>query len=170
MQNLKHFFALALVLAAPLLFTTACKDDDDDTNTVQPTLYDKLGKVEGISAVVDQFLVNVVTETSTPTSKLKRTFQPLLTEVGTRDPFTVPRVILLRNNLIDQIGAAAGGPLTYKGKTMQQAHDGMAITDEEFTALVTALDQALDTKMVPAADQTTLLNVLAGLKSQIVNQ
>ncbi len=80
------------------------------------------------------------------------------------------RLTLLKHNLIDQIGQAAGGSLVYKGKPMAVAHAMMMITDAEFTALVTALSQACYTKMVAAADKAALLGVLGGLKGSIVGK
>jgi hemoglobin len=165
-------YSLLFLLAGSFLVTSSCSKDDDDNTTpvAEATLYDRLGKVAGVSTVVDTFLGNVVAETQTPTSKLKRTFQPLLNEVGSRNPFEVPRVILLRNNLIDQIGQAAGGPLIYKGKPMPEAHRNMRITDDEFNALVAALGSALTTNNVPQKEQGELVAILGGLKGTIVNQ
>ena len=83
------------------------------------------------------------------------------------DPY---RTQLLRNNLIDQICAAAGGPCQYKGKTMLEAHDGMMITEAEFNALVGDLVASLNTFSVPATEQNELLTILGGLQPDIVGQ
>lgn len=77
---------------------------------------------------------------------------------------------MLRANLIDQIGEAAGSPLKYKGKDMVTSHKGMKITDKEFNALVADLVAALNKFKVPATEQNDLLSVLGGLKGQIVGQ
>ena len=167
----KRFTLPALLLALALPLASCDKDDDDTvvTPVAQPTLYDNLGKVGGITGVVDEFVGNVIAEaTSGPASKLSRTFQPLITDVTVNG--NDARLRLFKQNLIDQIGQAAGGPLVYKGKSMPDAHAGMRITDDEFTALVTALSQALDTKGVAANDKATLLGVLGGLQSSIVNK
>jgi hemoglobin len=96
-----------------------------------------------------------------------RTFTPLLTEVGKGN---TARLTALRNNLIDQIGQASGGPQKYTGKDMVTAHKGMKITDTEFNSLVNDLVAALDKFKVPTTEKNELLGVLGGLKGMIVNQ
>jgi hemoglobin len=71
------------------------------------------------------------------------------------------RLQLLRNNLIDQICAGAGGSCQYKGKTMLEAHTGMNISGTEFNALVGDLVAALDFYDVPEAKKMTCLLSLA---------
>lgn len=161
MRTLTHKLPLTLLLAASLRGSlSACKKNEDTL----ASLYDRLGGLLAVSAVVDQFITNVMTETMTTNSNLKRTFNPL---VQSGDAY---RVASLRNHLIDQIGQAAGGPLAYKGKTMQLAHQGMHITDVEFNALIIELGKAMTSKGVPAAQQAELVTILSPLKPTIVGQ
>lgn len=155
-----------LLLAVALLSSaTACKKDDPAPAPVAAkSLYERLGGLPAVTGVVDQFIANVVAETMTPNSKLKRTFDPLVQSGNSY------RVASLRNHLIDQIGEAAGGPLKYKGLPMATAHQGMNITDAEFNALVAELGKALTSKGVPADQQTELVNILAPLKPSIVGK
>ena len=142
-------FASLFVVAA--LFSCSEKED---INT-PASLYERLGGITAISAVVDQFLVNVVGDNV----------------INARFAVTVAnpsRTALLRNNLIDQICAGAGGPCQYKGKTMLAAHTGMQITDAEFTALVGDLVAALDHFNVPTAEKNDLLAILGPMKSDVV--
>ncbi len=148
MKNLSRLLFAGL-FASGLLF--ACSEKDD----TKPTLYDRLGGVTAISAVVDQFLVNVVGDNV----------------INARFAVTVSnpsRTQLLRNNLIDQICAGSGGPCQYKGKTMLAAHTGMQITEAEFNALVGDLVAALDQFSVPQAEKDELLAILGPMKSDIV--
>ena len=78
------------------------------------------------------------------------------------------RTQLLRNNLIDQICAGAGGPCQYKGKTMLEAHTGMQITDAEFNALVGDLVAALDQFSVPQQEKDELLAILGPMRADVV--
>jgi hemoglobin len=132
---------------------TGCKKDE----TMPASLYERLGGVNAISAVVDKFLANVVAD-----NRINGFFAATVQSPS--------RTQLLRNNLIDQIGEAAGGPLKYKGKDMVTAHTGMNITDAQFNALVEDLVAALNHFMVPSTEQNELLTVLGGLKPQIVGK
>lgn len=160
---MKKSLIFSLLFAASCVAIFACKKEEV-TPTPTPSLYDRLGGVAAISAVVDQFIANVAAD-----PEMQRTFKPLLEDVG-KNGAESARLRLLRANLIDQIGEAAGGPLKYKGKDMVSAHKGMKITEKEFNALVADLVAALNKFKVPAAEQNDLLSVLGGLKGQIVGQ
>lgn len=161
---IKKSLALALLLGGTLTFC-ACKNENEAQPMTQ-TLYERLGGVNAITAVVDQFIMNVAAD-----PKMVRTFTPLLQDVqqkGGADKSA--RFQSLRNNLIDQIGEASGGPQKYKGKDMVTAHKGMKITDDEFNSLVNDLVNSLNKFNVPQKEQQELLTVLGGLKPQIVAQ
>ena len=154
-----RFYLVALLAVA--FATTSCKKD---TVATPASLYDRLGGVNAVSAVVDQFIGNVAAN-----PKMVRTFAPLLADV-TKNGASSARLIALRTNLIDQIGQASGGPQTCKGKDMVTAHKGMKITEDEFNSLVNDLVMALNKFKVPATEQGELLGVLGGLKGMIVGQ
>lgn len=122
-----------------------------------PTLYERLGKTEAITAVVDEFLKNVVGD-----DRINKFFADTV-----KDPKQVAR---LRQNLIDQICEASGGPCKYKGKKMEKAHKGMNISDADFGALVEDLVKALDKFNVPAKEKGELLGALAAMKGDIVGK
>lgn len=150
---------LALVLG---MMMTSCKEEEEMVAT--PKLYERLGGVNAISAVVDEFIGRVAANPD-----MKRTFQPLLTEVGQKGAAS-PKLIALRQNLIDQIGEASGGPQKYMGKDMVTAHKGMMITEVEFNSLAGNLSGALDKFSVPAAEKNELLTVIGSLKPSIVGK
>ncbi|MFD1470182.1 group 1 truncated hemoglobin [Hymenobacter caeli] len=157
----------SLLAGALLLAATACSKSSDPAPAPAPapaTLYSRLGNVDGVSKVVDSFLANVIAESQTSNSSLKRTFNPLLTSGNAQ------RVTLLRDNLIDQIGQATGGPLVYKGLTMTAAHKGMAITTQEFGVFGVAFTKALTDNGVKDPEKTELLTIITSLQSQVVGQ
>ena len=70
--------------------------------------------------------------------------------------------------LVDQVCEAAGGPCTYMGRGMREAHDGMEVTAGEFDALVEDLVATLDEFEVPKAEQDELIGLLAPMRGDIV--
>lgn len=152
---------ISVLMAAFVLSLSACQKEEEMTT---PTLYDRLGGVNAISAVVDEFIGRVAVNPD-----MVRTFKPLLDDV-TKNGASSARLASLRNNLIDQIGEAAGGPQKYKGKDMVTAHKGMMITEKEFNSLAGDLSGALDKFNVPATEKSELLTVIGSLKPQIVGQ
>ena len=115
-------------------------------------LYDRLGGKPAITAVVDDFIGNVAGDT-----RINKRF-------ATAD---IPR---LKTMLVNQICQASGGPCTYTGASMKDAHKGMKITDAEFNALVEDLVKSLDKFKVGAQEKNDLLGALGGMKRDIVNQ
>ena len=154
----------AILLLVTLLGSLSSCHKDAPAPATSDSLYSRLGGLPAVSAVVDQFISNVVAETMTADSKLKRTFTPLI-QSGVSY-----RLASLRNHLIDQIGQATGGPLEYKGKAMAVAHQGMNITNAECAALVNELGKAMTTKGVPASEQAEVVAILGPLEPTIINK
>ncbi len=151
---------LTLIMAGVLslsLLTISCKKDETTTPepTPTPSLYTRLGGDAAITAVTDQFIQNVLADP---------TIADNFAATGA-DPY---RFALFRERLIDQLCDATGGPYTYKGANMYDAHDGMNITDAEFGALVTALVNSLNQFNVPQAEQNELLGILGPMQTDIV--
>jgi len=138
---------LVLVIAA-----AACgsKAKGGDMPKEGASLYDRLGKKDAIVAVVDDFVANVGAD-----ARINGAFKNA----------DLPK---LKTNLVDQICEATGGPCKYTGKDMKTAHTGMAIKDEDFTALVEDLKKSLDKFKVGAKEQDELLGALGGMKGDIV--
>ena len=114
------------------------------------SLYDRLGGKDAITAVIDDFVANVAAD--------KR--------INAR--FAKTNIPHLKQMLVDQVCQATGGPCTYTGKSMRDAHQGMKITEAEFNALVEDLTQSLDKHGVPATEKSELLTALGGMKGDIV--
>jgi hemoglobin len=152
---------VSVMLLSMSLFFSSCNKVEEE---MQPSLYDRLGGVNAISAVVDEFIGRVAVNPD-----MIRTFAPLLEEVG-RLGADSPRLNSLRNNLIDQIGEASGGPQKYVGKDMVTAHAGMNITEVEFNSLAGDLSGALDKFNVPEMEKNQLMGVIGSLKPDIVGK
>jgi hemoglobin len=72
--------------------------------------------------------------------------------------------------LVDQVCSATGGPCTYTGRDMREAHRNMGVTEGEFNALVEDLVAALNRFNVAKAEQDELLAILGSMKSAIVER
>jgi hemoglobin len=118
----------------------------------EKTLFDLLGGMAAIEAVIDDFLGNVLAD-----DRINKRFA----ETDAAD---------LRQQLIDQVCEAAGGPCKYTGEDMVEAHKDMNVTDAEFDALVEDLVRSLDAKGVRSSEKNELLDVLGPMRSDIVGK
>jgi hemoglobin len=76
----------------------------------------------------------------------------------------------LRRLLIEQICAATGGPCEYTGRSKEEAHSGLNISDADFDAFVEDLVRAMDSQKVPKDLQKQLLGLLGPMRPQVVGQ
>jgi hemoglobin len=114
------------------------------------SLYERLGELNAIKAVVDSFVARCAAD-----DRINRKFART----------NIPR---LQKMLVDQVCEATGGPCTYTGRDMRETHDGMEVTAGEFDALVEDLVETLDEFEVPKAEQDELLGLLAPMREEIV--
>ncbi|MEW6544773.1 MAG: group 1 truncated hemoglobin [Nitrospirota bacterium] len=114
------------------------------------SLYERLGKKEAITAVVDDFVARVAAD-------------PRI-----NGKFASANIPHLKAMLLDQICEAVGGPCKYTGRDMKSAHAGMAITGQQFDALVGDLVATLDKFKVPEREKNELLGALGPMKRDIV--
>jgi hemoglobin len=142
-----------LAVGAVAVMLMACSSSMESGKTMaQPSLYERLGGKPAITAVVDDFVGNVASDT-----RINKRFANA----------DIPR---LKGRLVDQVCEATGGPCKYTGASMRDAHTGMKITDAEFNALVEDLVKSLDKFKVPAKEKNELLGALGGMKGDIVGR
>ena len=118
----------------------------------QKTLYERLGGQPAITAVVDQFVANLVAD-----DRIKERFADT----------DLPK---FRWQLMRQICQATGGPCTYIGRDMKSAHQGMNISQGEFIWTSEHLAQALEASDVAAKEKGELLALIGSMQDQIVGQ
>lgn len=156
-QNVMVGFAVACVL----MLTAACSSDTSGSSqgmksdsgmkqSMGPSLYERLGKKDAITAVVDDFVGRVANDT-----RINGKFANA----------NIPRLKML---LVEQICAASGGPCTYTGRDMKTTHAGMGVTGEQFDALVGDLVASLNKFKVPEREKNELLSALGPMKKDIV--
>ena len=118
-----------------------------------PPLYTRLGGKDGVAAIIDSFIDNMLAD-----KRLKKAFAH--TTKG-------PKLDHFKQMLSDQICEIAGGGCHYSGKTMSDEHAPMKITSAQFDAFVSDFQLALEEKQVAKEDAQQVLDQLNLLKDQI---
>ena len=119
---------------------------------MKKSLYERLGGIDAIKAVVDDFVGNVAAD-----KRINKFFANT----------DIPR---LKRNLVDQICQGTGGPCVYTGRSMKDAHAGMGIRNRDFNALVADLGKTLHKFKVPKREQHELVAILAPMRKDIVTR
>ncbi len=147
MKNMLVAFALALLSACAA--TTPNKPAQPQA---KDALYRELGGMEGITRVVDLSLQRINSDARINT---------LFAKTDHND---------LRRLVIEQICEASGGPCKYTGRSMEEAHSGLNLTNKDFDAFVSDLVGAMNDAKVPNATQKKLLALLSPMRPQVVGQ
>jgi len=122
------------------------------TGAAAQTLYERLGGLSAITAVVDDFVGNVAAD---------RRINGF---------FAHTDIARLKFLLVQQICAGTGGPCWYSGRDMRTTHAGLGIRSRHFNALVQDLGRTLRKFKVPAKEQRELVAILAPMKKDIVTR
>ena len=77
-------------------------------------------------------------------------------------------VTRLKAQLLDFVSQATGGPYSYRGKSMKEAHRGMGITNAEFDAAAADLKKVLEKNGVKPADIEQVMQLVATTRADIV--
>ncbi len=117
------------------------------------TLYARLGGYDAIAAVADTLLSRLIAD-----PQLGR-FWAHRGEDGVRRE---------KQLLVDFLCASAGGPLLYTGRTMKTAHQGMRISDSDWTTFLGHLNASLDHFAVPEPERAEVLAFIESTKGDIV--
>jgi hemoglobin len=120
--------------------------------TMPKSLYERLGGMDAIKAVVDDFVGNVAAD-----KRINKFFAH--TDISR-----------LKGNLVNQICQGTGGPCVYTGRSMKETHAGMGVRSSDFNALVGDLGKTLKKFKVPAREQKELVAILAPMKTDIVTR
>ena len=76
----------------------------------------------------------------------------------------------LRRLVIEQMCEATGGPCKYTGRSMEEAHSGLNLTNKDFDAFVEDLVTAMNEAKVAKPTQKKLLAILGPMRPQVVGQ
>lgn len=130
------------------LMTTGCSGGA--TVPSGKSLYERLGGKSAITAVVDQFVANVMNDP----------------RINGR--FATTDISKMKEHFVEQVCMATGGPCQYTGREMKALHAGMKITDGEYRAFAGDLGAVLDKIKVLARERNELLGLLGRMKTDIV--
>lgn len=117
------------------------------------TLYQRLGGYDRIAGVVDDLVAGMAAD-------------PQLARFSAG--FSRDSRRRRRQLLVDQLCEASGGPCYYIGRDMKTAHQGLAITEAEWDAVVKHFGAALDKNRVGQKEKDEVLAIIAGTKPDIV--
>jgi hemoglobin len=142
-------------------------DFPKDVQMTEKTLYDRLGGVFAIAAVVDHFSDAVVRNPIVgKTSK-----NPALRQWHTESLARLPGLKFMRTLWVCTV---AGGPFPYTptraGKTnlgLEEAHRRLAISPDEFDEVAAELGRTLDVVKVPPGEKQEVLAAFAAHKSEV---
>jgi hemoglobin len=158
---------LALAAAPATVLATADDAHAQDKQT-EKSLYERLGGVFAIAAVVDHFSDAVVKNPIVgQTSK-----NPQLREWHTNNLSRLPGLKFMRTLWVCNV---SGGPFQYKatkpGATplgLEEAHRGLRISPAEFDEVAAELGRTLDFVKVPKREKDEVLATFAAHKNEVI--
>ncbi|MDP9299294.1 MAG: group 1 truncated hemoglobin [Actinomycetota bacterium] len=121
------------------------------------SLYDRLGGVNAISMVVDRFSDEIV---KNPKLKVNPALK-LWNEEG-----KLPGLKFMRTLWLCEV---TGGPFTYTGKPMGEAHEDLQITSEEFDEVGAEIANSLDRFGVPEPEKQEVLAAIVARKAEVID-
>ncbi len=155
---MKMLFVAGLVAVAWATTTIGCGGKIDRSVLAQKPLltqkplFERLGGLDAVKAVVDELVADVVAD-------------PLL-----KPRFAATDLPAFKQKLVEQLCQASGGPCTYTGKPMAEAHAGMKISDAELDAFLVDAGKALARLRVPDREQRDLMALLGAMRPDVVGK
>ena len=139
-----------LFCALAALFITSGAVQAQTARASSDPLFAALGGQPGIARLVDDLVPRLAADAR---------IGPSFKDTNLRE---------LNKQLGDQFCVVAGGPCRYEGGSMKEAHAGLRIDKADFNRLVELLQDAMDARAIPFAEQNRLLARLAPMHRDIV--
>jgi len=121
-------------------------------NATERTLYDELGQQQGISQLMEAFILEIAED-----ERVIHHFENV-------------DIDRFHRMLSEHICDLSGGPCDYSGESMVTVHTGMNISRAEFNAVVEHLITAMDQQQLPVSTQNRLLAILASFHKDVIHQ
>jgi hemoglobin len=122
----------------------------------QKSLYERLGGLNGITVVVDDFINRLVAN-----RELNK--NPAIDAGRKRSPAPY-----LKFQVSQMVCGATGGPCKYTGKAMKESHVHLNISEKEWGLMAKEFKRSLDKFKVPATEQKELFDIVGTTKADIV--
>jgi len=135
---------VALIASATVVSAHAQKTED--------SLYRDLGGLDVLTKVVDDTLALA------------------LADARIKDTFKETDMKRLAKLITEQFCELSGGPCKYSGDPMKEVHQGLALNNMQFNALVEDLQAAMDKSGIPSRTQNKLLALLAPMQRTVVTK
>ncbi len=127
--------------------------------TAEQSLYDRVGGIFAIAAVVDRFSDAIITNP-------KLNANPALKAWNQTDaPTRLPGIKFMRTIWI---AAVTGGPFAYTGLPLHDAHQRFHLTSDEFDEVGAEIVRALDAYNVPEREKQQLVDAYVLSKPDVV--
>jgi hemoglobin len=123
-----------------------------------PSLYERLGGVYAIAAVVDDFIDRIMDDPRLNANPAVNEAHHRVSRAGFKYLVT------------EQVCHATGGPQRYTGRSMADSHGHLGITEAEWQAFLDDLTQTFDKFRVPAQERAELLAIVNSTKGDIVRK
>lgn len=134
----------------------------------EASLYERLGGVFAIAAVVDQFSDAIIENAMV--GKLSK--NPQLRQWSVEQPERLPGLKWMRTLWVCQV---SGGPYQYIGTkpgrtqlSLEEGHRELKITSEEFDEVAAELARSLDMFKVPEREKSEVLGAFAAHKGEVI--
>jgi hemoglobin len=124
--------------------------------TTLNSLYERLGGVYAIAAVVDDFIDRIMVNPLLNANPKVDEAHHRVSKAGFKYLVT------------EMVCWATGGPQKYTGKTMKESHEQLGITEPEWQVFLQDFQDTLDKFQVPQAEQRELFAIVASTKAEIV--
>ena len=147
---------IALLSVAFTLGTSVAPIVSAQQPGAEKSLYDRLGGLNGITLVVDDFINRLVAN-----QELNR--NPAIDAGRRRSPAPY-----LKFQVSQMVCGVTGGPCKYTGKAMKESHAHLNISEKEWGVMAKEFKRSLDKFKVPAAEQKELFDIVGATKADIV--
>ncbi len=121
-------------------------DPPQDTRT----LFERLGGLDAITAVVDDFVARTGSD-----DRIKSLFMNT----------DIPRI---KKMMVEDICERTGGPCKYTGKDMVESHKDTKLKPEDFEAFMEDLEATLDKFKVPAREKKEVLDDFRSRQEEVM--